>query len=183
MTDGGRHSFNGVHLRVETDAEIFFLAAGMAKGKASVFEAALGAYLDAMGRANFSASSPLYIATGLTSYANKGKWQAVQEQIRKAGLASKLLYKEAYTDAATIQGFDTEQLALLDFLILAHARQLVGLAFSTFSVFLREYRALHGFQKSTTRLVGNMTDLFEKTAIVVEDAGDGQAALGKMLGW
>ena len=76
----------------------------MPQGKTSVFEAALGAYLDAMRRSNFSASSPLYVASGLHSYANKGKWQAVQEQIHKAGLASELLYKEAYTDAADLQG-------------------------------------------------------------------------------
>ena len=85
--------------------------------------------------------------------------------------------------AFVLAGLNLEQLALLDFLILARAEQLLGLAFSTFSVFLREHRALHGFQKSTTQLVGNMTDLFKKTVILVDDVGDGQAALGKVLRW
>jgi hypothetical protein len=47
----------------------------------------------------------------------------------------------------------SEQTALVDFLVLAKARRLVGISVSTFSWFLREYRALQGLARDSTLLV------------------------------
>lgn len=41
-------------------------------------------------------------------------------------------------------GLNSEQLALLDFLILARAHKFVGFGPSTFSTYLKEHRTLHG---------------------------------------
>ena len=47
----------------------------------------------------------------------------------------------------------SEQLALIDFLILANAQQFVGFGPSTFSFYMREYRALQGMHRSTSFLL------------------------------
>lgn len=65
----------------------------------------------------------------------------------------------------------SEQIALLDFLVLAAGRQYVGFGASTFSFFLREYRLLQGFPRDTTTLVNASvitTDpLFYSAALVM----------------
>jgi len=50
-------------------------------------------------------------------------------------------------------GLNSEQLALLDFLILARAEKFVGFGPSTFSFFLREHRILHGVLPTQSVLV------------------------------
>ena len=50
-------------------------------------------------------------------------------------------------------GLNSEQLALLDFLILARAQRFVGFGPSTFSTYLREHRALHGAPPGASLLV------------------------------
>ena len=47
----------------------------------------------------------------------------------------------------------SEQKALLDFLVLANGDAFVGFGTSTFSFYLREYRALQGMPRSTSVLV------------------------------
>ncbi len=75
-------------------------------------------------------------------------------------------------------GLHSEQLALLDLLILARAQRFVGFAASTFSYYLREHRALaHGLPKATSVLVGagrlGTDPLFEQAGTLAEDpAGD-----------
>ena len=48
---------------------------------------------------------------------------------------------------------NSEQKALLDFLVLAKGKAFVGLGSSTFSFFLREYRVLAGLPRSTSVIV------------------------------
>ena len=45
--------------------------------------------------------------------------------------------------AAAAAALNSEQKALLDFLVLARAQRFAGFGSSTFSFYLREYRALH----------------------------------------
>ena len=76
---------------------------------------------------------------------------------------------------------NSEQLALVDFLVLARATRLVGIGSSTFSYYLREYRALrYGLPKSSTALVNASrigTDkLFAAAGPVVEDPEVAQLA-------
>ena len=59
-----------------------------------------------------------------------------------------------YPAATPPAELNQEQRALLDFLILARARRFVGIGASTFSYYLREYRALHyGLPRSTSFLL------------------------------
>lgn len=48
---------------------------------------------------------------------------------------------------------NSEQKALLDFIVLARSQRFVGFGSSTFSFYLREYRALHGISRQLAGLV------------------------------
>ena len=48
---------------------------------------------------------------------------------------------------------NSEQKALLDFLVLANGKAFVGFGSSTFSFYLREYRALQSIPRSSSVLV------------------------------
>ncbi len=67
-------------------------------------------------------------------------------------------------------GLNSEQLALLDFLILARAEKFVGFGPSTFSFYLREHRLLHGILPSKSVLVNasriGTDELFARSALV-----------------
>lgn len=52
-----------------------------------------------------------------------------------------------------LAALNSEQKALLDFIVLARGKRFVGFGSSTFSFFLREFRALHGISRSTSGLV------------------------------
>lgn len=60
----------------------------------------------------------------------------------------KLTQKVAYGTALT-----SEQQALVDFLVLANGNQFIGFEPSTFSFYLREFRALNGRDRSTSILI------------------------------
>ena len=65
----------------------------------------------------------------------------------------------------------SEQKALVDFLVLARGATFVGFGSSTFSFYLREYRALFGINRTSTVLVDASvigTDpLFQSAGIVM----------------
>ena len=111
----------------------------------------------------------------------------VLDKLTNAGLCSGIHYKELYLPEGVLQGeeaeappgvalnpcftwnkhehaflpcaeLNSEQSALLDFLILYRGRSFVGFGLSTFSYYLREYRALLGIPKSTSVLV-NSTEI------------------------
>lgn len=48
---------------------------------------------------------------------------------------------------------DSEQTALIDFLVLAKGQRFVGFGSSTFSFYLQQYRQLNGVAMATNRLV------------------------------
>jgi hypothetical protein len=68
----------------------------------------------------------------------------------------------------------SEQTALVDFLVLARSRSFVGISVSTFSHFLREYRALAGLPRSSSVLMDasdiGTDDLFADAGTVVGEA-------------
>lgn len=78
-------------------------------------------------------------------------------------------------------GLNQEQRALIDFLVLARAQRFVGFGSSTFSYYLREYRALHyGLPHSTSLLLNTTrigTDALFAAAGRVAAAG-GEEGLG-----
>ncbi|KAL4423751.1 hypothetical protein ABPG75_001052 [Micractinium tetrahymenae] len=176
VTDGGRRPFNGLHLRLETDALFFHQSQA---GQQKAWEA----YIEGMRESGFNASLPVYVASGLLTYNSTEQWHQLVDKMRALGLAAEVLHKEKLLRAEELQGLHMEQVAVLDFLVLARAQRVVGLAASTFSTYLREYRALHGIPKATARLVGDTPRWFEHTVALVEDLGEEQSALQRLRQW
>ncbi len=102
-------------------------------------------------KAGFSTHAPVYVAAGVLSYNDTA---LMREATRKmAPFAKAVVYKELYLSPEELQGLHPEQLALLDFLVLAECKAFVGAGFSSFSVFIREYRALNGLAPRDTSLL------------------------------
>jgi hypothetical protein len=119
-------------------------------------------------KAGFSTSLPLYMAAGILSYDDTE--QMKEATARLAPYCAAIVYKEKYLARADLEGLHPEQLALIDFLVLASARHFVGISVSTFSVFIREYRHLRSLApKNTTWLVDGTAvgteALFNKAAV------------------
>ncbi|KAL4423902.1 hypothetical protein ABPG75_001203 [Micractinium tetrahymenae] len=146
ITRDGRRRFNGAHLRVEKDAAEWFIILG---GPQVVWNM----YREKMHEAGFEPTLPLYVATGLLSYGAELEFQGGVNMLVTSHLCSEVLYKEQYVPIFELQRLNSEQLALLDFLILARAEKFVGFGPSTFSFYLREHRMLHGMPPEQSHLV------------------------------
>ncbi len=76
--------------------------------------------------------------------------------------------------AAVCTGLGSEQLAIVDFLVLLEGRSFVGMGLSSFSFLLRERRSMQGYLPSSTGLIDRQTgvkgnvwvDLFARAAKV-----------------
>ena len=70
----------------------------------------------------------------------------------------------------TVAGLDSEQKALLDFIVLSQASSFVGFGPSTFSFYLKEYRSLLGVDRSSSVLVSapkiGSDQLFQNAAVL-----------------
>jgi len=128
---------------------------------------------------------PLYVATGLPSYAKPGGKAAAALDELRARLrphGARLVFKEDVLPAAELAALQPDQLALVDFLVLARARGFAGLSASTFSVLVREHRALHSIAPRETAWLVDCSavgsePLFARAA-VFDAAGGGVALLG-----
>lgn len=138
--------FNGVHLRLESDARDWATILG---GTQAVWDG----YVSSMRAAGFNATTPLYVASGLLTYGASRQLASVVAELRRLGLAARVLYKEALVPDAALAPLNSEQKAAVDFLVLARATAFVGMGSSTFSFYLREHRALAGVPRATTTLV------------------------------
>ncbi len=112
----------------------------------------------------------LYVASGLLTYKGSDLWSYVTSAL--APYARRLVHKEMFLSAKELQGLHSEQLALLDFLVLVHSNNFVGISTSTFSVFLREYRHVTGFaDRNSSHLVHaaviGTEPLFERSAVLL----------------
>ena len=92
-------------------------------------------YLRAAERAGFTADRDVYIASGLFSYADPEDLTWLNKTL--GHMARRLLYKELFVPPVDLIRLNTEQLALVDFLVLAKSEVFVGIGSSTFSVYLR----------------------------------------------
>jgi hypothetical protein len=151
--------FNGIHLRVENDASSWWSRWGSV-------ENLWAAYLQECKLAGLSKELPLYMASGLLTYCRICKQQTA---LRLAPYCSRLLSKYDMLTSNDISGLHSEQLAAIDFLVIAQSQLFVGNAKSTFSWHLREYRALHGISgKDSSWLLDarepSWTQLLEKIA-------------------
>lgn len=161
MTHHGKISYNGVHLRVEKDATDWMLIMG---GPGAVWHK----YVRLMGDMGMNQSQALYVASGLASAKDETNWELAQGLLLQH--ASHILCKERFVPDWELENLHTEQLALLDLLILKSAKTFVGFAPSTFSHYIKEYRYLHGLDRRTSALVNSTkmksSVLFDKSGLI-----------------
>lgn len=146
MTEGGKHEYNGVHLRIEKDARDWALIMG---GQQVVWHG----YIKTMSAVGMDNSTRLYVASGMLTYGASVEMDRTINYLQHMGVCSEVHHKERYIPQEELEALNSEQKALLDFIVLARAKQFVGFGSSTFSFFLREYRALHGISRSSSGLV------------------------------
>ncbi|RMZ53967.1 hypothetical protein APUTEX25_002544 [Auxenochlorella protothecoides] len=163
MAAAGVPAFNGVHLRVEKDAGDWTIIMG---GVGRMWHL----YTQTMRRAGLDARTPLYVATGLLTYGASKEWAYAQRVLLSKGLASRVVIKNQFVPAFELAELNTEQQALLDFLILARAVRFVGFGSSTFSYYLTQHRRMRGHAQEASLLVDAArigTDaMFEAAAVI-----------------
>jgi hypothetical protein len=202
---GGREAFWRAYLDLLTEAGFGTDEQARAQMVAPLAPAADGAALARARAAAANASSssippttlpsrkglPLYVATGLPSYADaagsskageKAAKALAEVRARLARHGARLVFKEDVLSKAELSGLAPDQLALIDFLVLARSRGFVGASASTFSVLVREYRALHGIAPRDTAWLVDCTKvgsepLFARAAVFAA-AGDGGGGAG-----
>ena len=130
QSEGNTLPFNGVHLRIERDV----LREDQQSDE-------LQMYLDAMAREHFNASTLLYIASGIFEADD----QAVQTEVltkMKSFSSQAVTHNTWKTNESALDTFHPEQVALVDFLVLAESKTFLGTQ-STMSMFLANYRHFH----------------------------------------
>lgn len=136
--------FNGLHLRVESDQPWAPIFGGIDEFWLS--------HLRACRAANFTRQIPLYV--GSTVLSEPAKLAKVRAWATRGGISSRLYHKEMFLSAAVLGSLHAEQRRVVDFLVLIMSRRFVGLAFSTFSLYVREYRHVMGLApREASRLV------------------------------
>ncbi|GAB4821431.1 hypothetical protein N2152v2_008477 [Parachlorella kessleri] len=136
MEAAGYATFLGAHLRIEPDwSTVYTTDQG---------QDILGLYIKHMKKAGFQPTSAVYAASGIFSYANSTEIERVRARLSAAGVCGTLLYKEMLLPHEAFQGLHSEQLALVDLLVLTRAQKLVGDGRSSFAGFLNQYRVLQG---------------------------------------
>lgn len=146
MTMGGKNEYNAVHLRIEKDARDWSQIMG---GEQVVWRG----YVQSMLQASFTSDLVLYAASGLLTYGANDEMDNLIGSLKDAGLCKDVHYKELYIPQAELEELNSEQKALVDFLVLSRGRGFVGFGSSTFSFYLREYRVLSGIPRSSSVLV------------------------------
>lgn len=146
MTKGGQLEYNAVHLRIEKDARDWSQIMG---GEQVVWHG----YVQSMRQALFSPDLGLYVASGLLTYGANDDMDHIIETLKDFGLCNEVHYKELYVPQAELDALNSEQKALVDFLVLSRGRGFVGFGSSTFSFYLREFRVLNGIPRSSSVLV------------------------------
>ncbi|KAL4423672.1 hypothetical protein ABPG75_000973 [Micractinium tetrahymenae] len=166
VTEGGAAPFNGVHLRIEKDARDWAAIMG---GQQVVWQG----YISTMRGVGFNSTTRIYVASGMLTYGASVEMDRTKNYLRHTGVCSEVHHKEQYIPQRELEALNSEQKALLDFLVLARSQRFAGFGSSTFSFYLREYRALYGIPRSTSGLVDASiigTDpLFRAAGTVVGD--------------
>lgn len=118
--------FNAVHLRLEEDYRLFN------------DNSMLNQYIDAMRSAGFTASSQLYMVTGIYGDALKRAHKA----LLAANIGSSITGLWDFASPATLQTLSGEHHAAVNFLVMMEADVVVGFELSSFSFFAEQYRWL-----------------------------------------
>ncbi|PSC73527.1 alternative oxidase [Micractinium conductrix] len=132
--------FNGLHLRLEPDM-------GLKE------EEMMPSFFKGMSVLRFNTSTPLYVASGLLSYDDTDSMERYTKMLKAEGLCSDLWVKERVLEKSELAGLHSEQLALVDLLVLSRSAKLVGTRDSSFSLLARELRLLqYGLGRRSVQL-------------------------------
>ncbi|EFN51509.1 hypothetical protein CHLNCDRAFT_140196 [Chlorella variabilis] len=179
MTEGSAQPFNGLHLRIEKDARDW--ATIMGGQQASCLRVVWKGYISTMRSVGFNSTTRIYVASGMLTYGASVEMDRTKNYLMHTGVCSRVHHKEQYIPQKELEVLNSEQKALLDFLVLARAQRFAGFGSSTFSFYLREYRALHGIPRSTSALVDahviGTDNLFHTAGTIV---WNGQALEGRI---
>lgn len=126
--------YNGLHLRVEPDAVVWNHVLDK--------ESLIDEYARAMKAGSFAADAPIYVACGLQWGGSTKEFDAVVAmfQNRESSWGDKFVYKEKFLDKVDLEGLHSEQIALVDLLVLSLSESFVGHPGSTFSVLIEQIR-------------------------------------------
>lgn len=138
--------YYAVHLRLEDDAAGWNNALGGQDG-------AVQAYIETMSIATCTNSTTLYVASGLLFGGPTPEFDKVVDSFTAAGVAKRLVYKENFVKAETLKSLHSEQLALLDLLVMSTSQVFVGHPYSTLSVLVQQMRVCAGKDSSTNHMV------------------------------
>lgn len=130
QSEGNTLPFNGVHLRIERDV----LRQDQQSEELQLF-------LDAMAREDFNVSTLLYVASGIFEADD----QAVQTEVLtklKSVSRQAVTHNTWKTTESALNSFHPEQVALVDFIVLAESKMFLGTG-SSMSMFLANYRHFH----------------------------------------
>lgn len=122
--------FNGVHLRIERDV----LTPDQQSGS-------LQQFLDGMARDGFNASTLLYIASGVFDNHDHLIQNEVLDKVKPFCMHA--IYHNKWKTTSDLHKLNPEQVALIDFLVLAKSERFLGASSSSMSKFLMNYRQFH----------------------------------------
>eukprot|EP01024_Parvocaulis_polyphysoides_P030102 TRINITY_DN2734_c2_g1_i1.p1 TRINITY_DN2734_c2_g1~~TRINITY_DN2734_c2_g1_i1.p1 ORF type:complete len:550 (-),score=34.20 TRINITY_DN2734_c2_g1_i1:2-1651(-) len=155
--------FNGVHLRVERDAEDWMTAVGG-------WSRYIDYYLYTMINVGFSERNGLFLATGLLTYGDTARYKNITGMLIELKLAKQISCKELLLDKNVVDGLEPEISAAVDLLVMLEAEIFVGLDPSTFSFYITQLRKLLGVDATKSHLVQlrgvGTTSLFEEAAVL-----------------
>ncbi|GAB4821695.1 hypothetical protein N2152v2_008741 [Parachlorella kessleri] len=134
--------FVGLHLRIENDWP-------------GQWQTPLQGYAEQMKATGFQPDSKLFVASGIFEYLNRTEIEESLGALKSAEVFASYTHKEQLVPEALLTGFNSEQRALVDLLVLAEAEAVVGHCMSSFSYFLWELRALRGLPRATMGFVGH----------------------------
>ena len=138
-------SFNGVHLRIEDDYvhHPYLDHQNTCNNSLHCLDAQ---YVPAMKRAKFTQQVPLFVASGIFTARPEYQLRVVQTLIP---FGSCILHKEDLVDKQELDYLNSEQLAVIDFMLMRRTAKFVGVFDSSFSKLVARFRETDGHESST----------------------------------
>ena len=150
----GDKFYTGVHLRIEPDATGWYAGDTYHERDNLLRHFKEVVY-------NFDADNTVYIA---------GAFNESIEAEMGSFLERRIITKRIVLGEELLSEFHSEQLALLDFLVLSKAQYYVGFVASSMSYFCQEYRVLLGHNRLTSYLIDIQRDWYDfKDALAVQN--------------
>ena len=133
--------YDGLHLRVEPDAQIFYW-----RDACSSIYNCTQKYLQTV--AACSQNQAIYIASGIFMRDAQGRYLLDEREVFNvtsmfASLNKTVYHSGSFLPAALTAQLNAEQLAAVDFMVLAQADRFFGVTVSTFSQWVSQWRVIH----------------------------------------